>query len=351
MKGTDVMIDFLSDYSQGAHAKVLEALVNTNGEHNTGYGLDVHCEKAADIIRDLCKNDDLRVYMMVGGTPCNITVIAAALRPYQSVIALRTGHCYVHETGGVEATGHRVVTVEGVNGKINPDLIDKAFEEFEDEHTPEPGMVYISQPTECGSVYCKAELKAIFDKCRERGIFLYVDGARLGTALTCEGNDVTLEDLAHFCDAFYIGGTKNGALFGEALVFSNHLMDDHFRFMMKRQCGMLAKGWLTGVQFETLLSGGENSIYYEIARHENALAKVIRDGLKSLDIEFYGDSPTNQVFPILPAEVVRELRKEFVFHDWSPERDGKMTVRFVTGFGTTREEADRLVARIKELMG
>lgn len=344
------MIDFSSDYCQGAHPRVLEALAETNEEHNTGYGLDSHCENAERIIKNLCSNDDLRVYMMIGGTPCNITTIAAALRPYQSVIALRTGHCYVHETGGVEATGHRVLTVDGINGKLVPEMIDKAMEEFQDEHTPEPGMVYISQPSECGSVYSRGELEDLYNKCRERGLFLYVDGARLGAALTCEDNDLTLAELSHLCDAFYIGGTKNGALFGEALCFSNRKMDDHFRFMMKRQCGMLAKGWLIGVQFEALLSGGNNSIYFEIARHENAMAKIIREELEHMGVEFFGYSPTNQVFPILPVNVVRELQKDFIFHEWAPECNGKIAVRFVTGFGTTPMEVQTLVSRIRELL-
>lgn len=343
------MIYFSSDYNQGAHPKVMEALARTNMEHNGGYGLDKHCEHAAEMIKAMIGIDHCQVYMMVGGTPCNVTMIAASLRPYESVIALRTSHAYYHETGAVEATGHRVIAVDGDNGKITPDLIDKAWEEYEDEHTPLPKMVYISQPTECGSIYSKDEMTAIRNKCLEKDMFLYVDGARLGAALTAEDNDLSIRELAQLCDAFYIGGTKNGALFGEALVISNDIMNDHFRFMMKRQCGLLAKGWLIGVQFETLLDGGENSIFFEMAAHANAMAKIIRDELTKLGIEFYSVSPTNQVFPILPTSVVEELEKDFSFYRWTPEKDGMTPIRLVTAWGTEKKDVEFLVQEIKRL--
>ena len=343
------MIYFLSDYSQGAHPKVMEALERTNMEHSNGYGLDEHCEHAAEIIKAMIGIEECQVYMMVGGTPCNVTTIAASLRPYEAVIALRTGHAYFHETGAVEATGHRIVAMDGINGKMTPELIDKAWEEYEDEHTPLPKMVYISQPTECGSLYSKEEMTAIRNTCLEKNMFLYVDGARLGAALTAEENDLSIRELAQLCDAFYIGGTKNGALFGEALIITNHEIDDHFRFMMKRQCSLLAKGRLIGVQFEALLEGGENSIYFEMAAHANEMAKIIRDELSSLGIEFYGVSQTNQVFPVLPASIVTELKKEFAFYEWAPEKDGKISIRLVTAWGTKKEEVECLVQAIKQL--
>ena len=347
LQGRRSRIYFASDYSQGAHPKVLEALERTNSEHTDGYGLDGHCAHAGEMIREMTGVADCNVHMMVGGTPCNVITIASCLRPYESVISVKTGHIYVHETGAVEATGHRIVTVDGIDGKLTPKLIDKAFEEYEDEHTLIPKMVYISQSTELGTVYSRAELTALREKCLERNAFLYIDGARLGAALTCKDNDLSLKDIAKLCDAFYIGGTKNGALFGEALVILNNEMDDHFRFMMKRQCGMLAKGRLIGVQFEALLEGGEKSVFFETARHANAMAETIREELKKSGVEFFGNSPTNQVFPILPSAVVKELEKEFVFHRWAPERDGKIPVRFVTGWGTKKEEADCLINAIK----
>ena len=344
------MIYFRSDYSQGAHPRVMEALAATNFEHTDGYAIDRHCECAAEMIKALIGRPDASVHMMIGGTPCNVTVIAAALRPYETVIAARSGHCYFHETGGVEATGHRVTTVEPSDGKVTPDGVDFAMSEFQDEHTPKPAMVYVSQPTEIGTIYSKAELEALRAKCDEYGLMLYLDGARLAAALTCGANDLSIRDVANLTDAFYIGGTKCGALFGEALVILNPKIDDHFRWMIKRQGGMLAKGRLIGVQFEALLEGGEDSLYFEIGRSENEAADRIRSALSELGIEFFGTSPTNQIFPILPAKVVKELESDFFFYEWAPEQDGMIPVRLVTGWGTTDKDVEALITRIKELI-
>lgn len=344
------MIFFRSDYGQGAHPKVLEALTNTNAEHTDGYGLDAHCARAAGMIRALVGREDCAVHFMIGGTSCNVTVIAASLRPYESVVAARSGHAYTHETGAVEATGHRVVTMEGVDGKLAPELIDRAWDEYEDEHTALPRMVYLSQPTELGTLYSRAELTAISEKCRERDMLLYVDGARLGAALTAGGSDLSIRELARLCDAFYIGGTKNGALFGEALVISNPAMDDHFRWMIKRQCGMLAKGRLLGVQFEALLDGGTDSVYFRMAAHANEMAALLRDGLAALGVPFFAASQTNQAFPILPAAVVKELEKDFFFYEWSPEKDGKITIRLVTAWDTERADVEALLERVRALL-
>lgn len=343
------MYFFLSDYSQGAHPKVLKVLQDTNFEHTDGYGCDEHCKHAAEMIRNLSGLKDASVHMMVGGTSCNITAIAAALRPYESVISVRTGHIYVHETGAIEATGHRIVAMDGVDGKLTPELIDKAWEEFEDEHTPLPKMAYISQPTESGTLYSKAEIECLKAKCDERDMLFYIDGARLGSALAAKGNDLDLKTLASLCDAFYLGGTKNGALFGEALVISNKEMDDHFRFMMKRQGGLLAKGRLIGVQFEALLEGGADSIYFEMARHANAMADIIRDGLERQGIVMHSESHTNQVFPILPIGLVEELKREFMFYEWAPAEDGMVTIRLVTAWGTKEEDVRYLLSEIERL--
>ncbi len=345
------MIFFQSDYSQGAHPKVMEALIKTNLEHTVGYGVDEHCAHAAKIVKELIGNEDCDVYMMVGGTPCNVTVIAAALKPYEAVVAARTGHIYSHETGGVEGTGHRIITMPGVDGKMTPALIDAAWTEYEDEHTVLPRMVYISQPTEIGTIYSKAEMEALSKKCKERNMLFYVDGARLGSALTCKENDLSIKELAKLADAFYIGGTKNGALFGEALVIRNPIIGENFRYMIKRQCNMLAKGRLMGVQFEALLEGGEDSIYFEMARHANELAEKLRDGLLSMGVEFYSDSPTNQIFPILPRPVVDRLKRGVAFHEWAPEKDGMVPIRLVTGWGSTEVEVDTFLAHVKIMLG
>ncbi|MCR5033083.1 MAG: threonine aldolase [Lachnospiraceae bacterium] len=342
------MIYFRSDYSQGAHPKVLEALAETNFEHTDGYGMDEHCTHAAAMVKALIGRPDCDVHMMIGGTPCNVTIIASTLRPYESVIAARTGHIYVHETGAVEGTGHRIVTVEGVNGKLTPEGIEKACMEHDDEHTAEPKMVYISQPTEIGTIYSRQEMIAISEKCKEKGLYLYVDGARLGCALTSREADLSIQELARLCDAFYIGGTKNGALFGEALVILNPGMKDHFRYMIKHQCGMLAKGRLIGVQFEALLADGEYGLYFQIAAHSNAMAEKLTNGLKDLGVEFFCDSPTNQIFPIFPPYVLQKLEEEFFFYQWAPEEARGIPVRLVTGWGTKEEEVDRFLAAVKE---
>ena len=344
------MIYFRSDYSQGAHPKVLEALEKTNLEHTDGYGLDIHCENAANMIKGLIGREDCDVHMMVGGTPCNVTLISASLRPYEAVVAVKTGHIYSHETGGVEATGHRIIAMPDEDGKLTVKSINAAWDEYEDEHTVIPKLVYISQPTECGSLYSKAELEALYDCCKARDMYLYIDGARMASALTSKYCDVSLKELAKLCDAFYLGATKNGALFGEALIISNPEMNEHFRWMIKQNCGLLAKGRLIGVQFEALLEGGEDSIYFGMARHANELAEKLRNGLDELGCEFLGTSQTNQVFPYLPTEVVKELEKNFFFYEWTPERDGKIVARFVTAWGTTEEDVDALINSIKNLL-
>ncbi|MBO5986949.1 MAG: threonine aldolase, partial [Lachnospiraceae bacterium] len=251
-----------------------------------------------------------------------------------------------HETGAIEATGHRVVTVDGVDGKLTPELVDLACAEYEDEHTPLPRMAYVSQPTEIGTMYSKAELTALWKKCAEKNLLLYVDGARLGSALTSEKNDLSIQELAKICDAFYIGGTKNGALFGEALVILNKAADDHFRFMIKRQCGLLAKGRLLGVQFEALLDGGMNSVYFEMAAHSNRMAKRLREGLAELGVKFYSESYTNQIFPILPSDMIKELEKEFFFYKWAPEKDGMIPIRLVTSWGTEEADVNAFLERV-----
>jgi len=344
------MIYFRSDYSQGAHPKVLDALLNTNLEHTDGYGMDEHCSHAASMVKALIGDEKCHVHMMVGGTPCNVTVIAACLKPYESVIAVRSGHIYAHETGAVEATGHRIITLDAADGKLNPELIDRALEESEDEHTILPRLVYVSQPTELGTIYSKAELTALSEKCRQLGMLLYVDGARLGVALTSKENDLTICELAQLCDAFYIGGTKNGALFGEALVIRNAELNHHFRWMIKRQCGLLAKGRLIGVQFEALLDGGMDSVYFRIAAHANEMAELLRDGLSGLGIRFFVRPQTNQLFPILPAAVVKKLEETFFFYRWGSETDGMQPIRLVTAWGTQRSDVEAFLEAVEALV-
>ncbi|MCI5721014.1 MAG: beta-eliminating lyase-related protein [Firmicutes bacterium] len=342
------MIYFRSDYSQGAHPRILDALIKTNEEHTDGYAMDEHSYHAAEMIKELIGRDDCEVHMMVGGTPTNVITIASALKPFEAVVAPRTAHIYIHECGAVELTGHRVLTVEGVDGKLTPELIDNAWLEFEDDHTVVPKMAYVSHPTESGTVYTKAELEAIRKCCDEHNMYLYLDGARLGAGLTCPDTDLTIQDIARLTDAFYIGGTKNGTLLGEAVVIFDDNINDHYRWMIKQNCGMLAKGRLIGVQFEALLEGGEDSLLYEIGRHENRLAKKLKDGIAACGYEFDGSSTTNQIFPIFPTEMVRELEKDFFFYDWAPAGEGKRVIRLVTSWGSTDEDVDAFIEAIKK---
>ena len=272
------MVRFNCDYSEGAHPKVLKKLIETNLEQTSGYGEDEYCTKAAQMIKDECKRQDIDVHFLVGGTQTNLTVISTALRPHQGVISAITGHINVHETGAIEATGHKVLALPSLDGKLTAQQIQTTYDEhFNDatcEHMVQPKLVYISQPTELGSIYSKAELTAISETCWKNDLLLYIDGARLGCALCAEDNDLNLHDIAELCDAFYIGGTKNGLLFGEALVICNSSLNKDFRYMMKQKGGLLAKGRLLGVQFMAMF---EDNLFYDIANHADKMAKLIKD--------------------------------------------------------------------------
>ena len=268
------MIRFECDYTEGAHPRILEALIRTNMEQTKGYSEDEHCENARKLIREKCGSADADVHFLVGGTQTNMTVIAAALRPHQGVICAQSGHINVHETGAVEATGHKVLALPSEDGKITADQIKTVCDEHDhDEHMVQPGMVYISNPTENGTLYNKKELQAISEVCKEYGLPLFLDGARLGYGLAAQGNDITLPDLAQYCDVFYIGGTKVGALFGEAVVITREALKKDFRYFIKQKGGMLAKGRLLGIQFEELF---RDDLYMEVSAHADRLAMKIR---------------------------------------------------------------------------
>lgn len=345
----DIMIYFNNDYSEGCHSRVLDKLTSTNMEQTPGYGEDVYCREAADHIRILCENSGLCVHFLVGGTQTNMTVIAAALRPHQGVISAQSGHIHVHETGAVEATGHKVLTLPSRDGKITASQIRDAViahrTDASAEHMVQPRMVYISNPTELGTIYSKAELTAISEACRENKLYLFMDGARLGYGLTAQGNDLTLPDVARLCDVFYIGGTKVGALFGEAVVFSNRELSEDFRYLIKQRGGMLAKGRLLGLQFCALL---ENGLYFEIAQKANRLADKIRETLDSLGYTYLVPGVTNQIFPILPDSLLEQLSKEFSFSEQERVDVHHRAVRFCTSWATTDENVDALCRAFKE---
>ncbi|MFR5526928.1 MAG: threonine aldolase family protein, partial [[Clostridium] innocuum] len=277
------MYSFRNDYSEGAHPDILKRLLDMNQCQNVGYGEDALCEHAKQMLKEKLQCEDCDIHFLVGGTQANLTVIAAALRPYEAVIAVDSGHINVHETGAVEATGHKVLIADSVDGKITPEGIRKAVHLHEDEHMVKPAMVYISNATEIGTIYHKEELTQIAAVCREYGLYLFMDGARMGAALAAEDNDVSFADLCTYCDVFYLGGTKNGAFFGEAVVIVNDELKKDFRYMIKQRGGMLAKGWLLGVQFAALFEGNR---YIEIAAHANRMAQKLQDAMEACGLPF-----------------------------------------------------------------
>ncbi len=335
------MIYFKSDYTLGAHPEVLKAIEEANLVHTPGYGDDAYCKEAQEILKKTIGRDDAAIHFMVGGTPCNLTSIAAFLRPHEAVIAAYTGHICVHETGSIEATGHKVIHIPSPDGLVYPEEIEKAVAFHVDEHMVKPKFVYISQSSELGTVYSIEHLKALRKTCDRHGLYLYMDGARLSCGL--DASDMDIRDCADHTDAFYIGGTKNGALFGEALVIMNEKLKEDFRYMIKQRGGMLAKGKFYGVQFKALFT---DDLYFRLGHHSNQLAKKLADGFKAKGYKMYADSPTNQIFPILSNEKIRRLEKDFAFEIQGATDDTHSYVRFVTSFGTTEEEVDALLAAI-----
>ena len=342
------MIYFNNDYAEGCHPAVLQRLTETNLVQTPGYGCDDFCASAAAKIRSLCGREDLVVHFLVGGTQVNLTVIDAALRPHQGVVCAESGHIHVHETGAVEATGHKVLAIPAVDGKITASQVRTVVENHRNdeafEHIVQPKMVYISNPTELGTLYSLAELTALSDTCHAMGLYLFVDGARLGYGLTARDNDVTMKDLARLCDVFYIGGTKVGALFGEAVVISNPVLAQDFRYLIKQHGGMLAKGRLLGVQFDALFT---DDLYFRIARHANDLADKIRDTLQELNYPLLVPGTTNQIFAILPDTLLDQLALDFQFTQQERVDPDHRAVRFCTSWATTKEQVDALCEALK----
>lgn len=343
------MIYFRNDYSEGAHPKVLQALVETNLVSTPGYGCDEYCACARELLRErfACPNAD--VHFLVGGTQTNLTAAAAFLRPWEAVIAADTGHIAVHETGAIEATGHKVYVVPGVDGKLTSDAIRTAVRDHQtgtEEHMVLPRMVYVSDSTELGTIYTRAELQALSDTCHELGLYLYLDGARMAMALTAQGNDLVPEDFAQLCDAFYLGGTKNALLFGEALVIVNNALKPYFRNVMKQHGGMLAKGRLLGVQFAAIL---QDDLWLQAARHANELAQRLAAALTAMGVPLYAASPTNQVFPIFTNAQVEALRQNFSFEFIARVDENHSAIRFVTSWATRPEDVETLLEAVRSL--
>ena len=345
------MIRFESDYLEGALPEVMRALNETNYVQTPGYGEDEYCAAAAAKIREKCAAPGSAVHFLIGGTQVNFTFIAAALRPHQAAIAAASGHIAVHESGSVEATGHKVIALPcGVDGKISAaqvrECVEAHWADSTHEHQPQPKLVYISQPTENGTIYSLAELEALSAVCREKELIFFVDGARLGTALVCPGADASLADLARVADAFYIGGTKLGALFGEALVITNPALNRDFRYIEKQRGGMLAKGRLLGVQFGALMTDG---LYERTARREVELAWRLRRAFEEKGWPLYCDSPTNQQFPIVPDAALEKLAEKYSFSDWARIDETHRAVRFCTSWATKEEDVSALIKDIRAL--
>ncbi len=344
------MIRFRCDYSEGAHPKILERMMETNDEQFLGYGDDPCCARAADYIRRDCQLPEADVHFLSGGTQANMVTLAAVLRPYQGVITPDSGHINGHEGGAVEATGHKLYQIPNENGKISAAqiqaFIDAHYSDNTYDQLVEPAVVYITQPTESGSLYSRAEFEAIYDVCRKAGLLLYVDGARLGYGLGSPENDLDLPTMAKMCDAFYIGGTKVGAMFGEAIVINNPIWKKGFRGVMKQHGGRLAKGWILGRQFEVLF---EDGLYYEIGKHAVDMAYKLRDAFRAKGYEFMCESPTNQQFPIIPKEHLAKLDEKYTYFPWLDLGDGRMITRFCTSWATPEASVDALIKDLEAL--
>ncbi|HWL11751.1 MAG TPA: aminotransferase class I/II-fold pyridoxal phosphate-dependent enzyme [Ureibacillus sp.] len=335
---------FRNDYSELCHPELLEALLQASKEQNTGYGLDKHSDHAKSLIKEKLESEDCEIHFVTGGTQANAAVISHILRPYEAVLACSTGHINVHETGAIEATGHKVYTVPGIDGKLTPADIEDALKYHQDEHMVKIGMVYISQSTEIGTVYTLDELQALYDFCKVHQLYLYIDGARLSSGLAA--SDVTFNQLKELCDIMYIGGTKIGMLSGEGIVIFNDQLKPYFRYHIKNKGAMLAKGYVLGIQFEAAF---KNDLYFKMGRHENELAGYLSTELKQLGIPLLSESPTNQLFPIFSKEQVEQLQKLYAFEIWEPV-DENIAIRFVTSWATTKEACMELIEDVKALL-
>ena len=338
------MLSFENDYSEGAHPKILQRFIETNMEQVPGYGNDPYCESAKEKIREACNCPEAEIFFLVGGTQTNAVVIDSMLQAYEGVVSAQTGHVNAHEAGAIEYTGHKVLSIPQYEGKMKASDLEAYLKTFwqdeSHEHMVFPGMVYISHPTEYGTLYSKQELSDLSAVCRRYEIPLYLDGARLGYGLMSKSTDVTLPDIAELCDVFYIGGTKVGALCGEAVVFTKHNMPKYFVTHVKQHGALLAKGRLAGVQFDTLFT---DNLYFEISRHAIEMAELLKQGLAEKGYTFHLDSPTNQQFIVLDDEKYNELQKQVRCCFWEKPDDTHTVVRFATSWATPKENIDKLM--------
>lgn len=340
----DMKYSFFNDYSEGGHPNILKGLQDTNLNQETGYGEDSISVKAVELIKNKIGSSDVAIHFVSGGTQANLIILASLLKPYESIIAVNTAHISVHEAGAIEATGHKINAVESSDGKIRPEQIKAVYEEHNMEHMVKPKVVFISNATELGTIYSKVELQKISDVCNELGLYLYMDGARIGSALASKTNDLTFSDITGLVDVYYIGGTKNGALLGEAIVICNPELQENFRFHLKQRGALLAKGRVVSIQFEELFNG---DLYLQLARHANEMADKLAVGIKKLGYKFQTDSPTNQIFPILPNTTIKKLQTMYGFYVWSKLDKNTSSIRLVTSWATKEEAIDGFLTDLK----
>ena len=334
---------FKNDYSEGFHPAMIEALLATNLEQQQGYGEDIYCKKAKEAIKAKIGNKNVDIHFVSGGTQANTVVISSILKSFEGVISANSGHINVHETGAIEATGHKVILVSSDNGKIKPSDIIAEVNRAEDHHIVRPGMVYISNSTEAGTIYSKKELTELSVICKNNDLYLYLDGARLGSALCSEDNDLTLADLYILTDVFYIGGTKNGAIMGEAIVINNDSLKKDFNYHLKQRGALLSKGRLMGIQFLELFKG---NLYFELAIHANNMAKKMADAIKEKGYSFLTEPQSNQLFPIFPNTLIAQLSEKYEFYIWEKVDNDKSIVRLVTSWATQEDKVDEFIGDI-----
>lgn len=341
------MYSFKNDYSEGAHPRILNALIESNLVQDDGYGEDQFSQKAVELLKERMGRPDVDIHLLSGGTQTNLIAISAFLRPHEAAMAASTGHILGHETGAIEATGHKVLSIETENGKLTPSDVQAVLDGHPDEHMVKPKLVYISNSTEIGSIYNRSELVQLSDFCKKNHLILYMDGARLGSALCSTENDLQLSDLPTLVDAFYIGGTKNGAFIGEALVICKDSLKEDFRYHMKQKGALLAKGRLLGTQFLELF---RDNLFFDLAAHANKMATILRDEISKANIPFLTHSPSNQIFPILPNALITELEKHYGFHIWEKVDTDHSAIRLVTSWATKEEEVTAFLEDLKKLM-
>ena len=340
------MYSFKNDYSDGGHPRILKALTESCLIRTEGYGDDEYCAEAVSLLKEKIGSQDIDIHFISGGTLTNLVALSAFLRPHEAVISAVSGHIYVHETGSIEATGHKVFPVVTEDGKIRPEQVRQVAAEHHFEHMVKPKLLYISQSTEIGTLYSRREVEALRKVCDELGLYLYIDGARLGSALMSSQNDLSLCDIREMADAFYIGGTKNGALFGEALVICNDSLKKEFRYLMKQRGAILAKGRLLGAQFQTLF---EDDLFFQLAEHANNMAGKLQKAIMDLGYELQFYSVTNQIFPIFPENILSELEKSYAFYRWNRMGDGSFSIRLICSWDTEETSVDAFVEDLKKI--